>query len=488
MALGQIFSMYPICFLMLRYACVRGVEKYKGSRLFAGMIIGVSIGGYRGKESKMKFEKSINLRNRAEKIIPDGAMTASKAPRRFVQGVSPCYIESGKGAEVWDVDGNKYIDTTMGLGAVILGYSDTAVNDAVIRQVEKGPLFTLPGKLEVEVAEELLEYWLLGMDMVRFLKTGSEATSAAVRLARAVTGRDQIATVTPSYHGWHDWFLITQFPALGVPQSHEWFPQTMPVPYGDLSALIDQHEYDAPHADLAAVIMEPVGLEWPSDGYIEGIREFCKENGSLLIFDEILTGIRYNPTAYHHLGVTPDLVTIGKSMGNGYPIAALAGKREYMEHLNQDEVFVSGTYAGELVSLAASKATLEKLRTDNRLGHGFTWYQARWMNMVNEVIGLHPIAGEYMEIKGRGPRFILQFTHQSVADLFQQECMKRGVLFTGGHNISLAHRDPHLLATVAAMYGAAADVVDKAIQEGGPAMCRELLEGEPTRPAFRRQG
>jgi len=175
-------------------------------------------------------------------------------------------------------------------------------------------------------------------------------------------------------------------------------------------------------------------------------------------------------------------------MGNGYPIAALAGKREYMEHLNQDEVFVSGTYAGELVSLAASKATLEKLRADDRMGYGFSWYQARWMSMVKEVIERHPIAGEYMQVKGGTKRFILQFKEQLVADLFQQECMKRGVLFTGGHNISLAHRDPHLLATVAAVYDNAAEVVGRAIQKGGLDRCGELLKGEPTRPAFRRQG
>jgi len=440
--------------------------------------------------SKMKFEKSINLRDRAERIIPDGAMTASKAPRRFVQGVSPCYIERGNGAEVWDVDGNKYIDTTMALGAVILGYNDPDVNEAVIEQVEKGPLFTLPGALEVEVAEELLEYWLLGMDMVRFLKTGSEATSAAVRLARAVTKRNRILTMKGHYHGWHDWAIAYKPPALGIPDSTYEQGLTQPVEYGNTVWL---REELSPN-DVAAVIMEPINLEWPPDGYLYAVRELCDEYGVLLIFDEILTGIRYNPTAYHQLGVIPDLVTIGKSMGNGYPIAALAGKREYMKHLNQDEVFVSGTYAGELVSLAASKATLEKLRTDDRLMKSFTWYQAGWMSMVRKVIERHPIASEYMQVKGLAPRFILQFTEQLVADLFQQECMKRGVLFTGGHNISLAHRDPHLLATVAAVYDNAADVVDKVIQDGGDSRlerltrCNELLEGEPTRPAFRRQG
>jgi len=451
----------------------------------------------------MKFEKSINLRDRAERIIPDGAMTASKAPRRFVQGVSPCYIEYGKGATVRDVDGNQYIDTTMALGAVILGYNDPDVNLAVIEQVEKGPLFTLPGKLEVEVAEELLEYWLPEMDMVRFLKTGSEATSAAVRLARAVTGRDKILSM--GYHGWHDTFLngFEQSKgegrhAAGVPTImwNQFIEHIQDMYYGDARVLADmvKKSYNSHRVEIAAVIMEPVGLEWPPDGYLQNVRDICDEYGIILIFDEILTGIRYNPTAYRQLGVTPDLVTIGKSMGNGYPIAALAGKREYMEHLNQDEVFVSGTYAGELVSLAASKATLEKLRTDDRLGYGFTGYQSQWMHMVIGVLNRHPRASEYMEVKGRLPRFVLAFKEQLVADLFQQECMKRGVLFTGGHNISLAHRDPHLLATVAAVYDHAADVVDKVIQDGGDSRlerlgrCNELLEGEPTRPAFRRQG
>lgn len=450
-----------------------------------------------GRQSKMKFEKSINLRDRAARVIPDGTMTASKAPRRFVQNVSPCYIEYGKGAEVWDVDGNKYIDTTMALGAVILGYNDPDVYLAVEEQVRKGPLFTLPGALEVEVAEELLEYWLPGMDMVRFVKTGSEATSAAVRLARAVTGRDKI--ISMGYHGWHDTFLNGLEQSKGEGKHAAGVPTIMwnlfiehieDLYYGDARVLADRikKSYNSHRVEMAAVIMEPITLEWPPDGYLHSVRDICDEYGILLIFDEILTGIRYNPTAYDQLGVVPDLVTLGKSMGNGYPIAALAGKREYMERLNQDEVFVSGTYAGELVSLAASKATLEKLRTDDRLGYGFTWYQARWRSMAVEIIEQHPIAAQYMSVRGRAPRFIIEFKHQLVADLFQQECMKRGVLFTGGHNISLAHRDPHLLGTVAAVYDAAADAVDKALEYGGPEWCGRRLEGEPTRPAFRRQG
>jgi len=434
----------------------------------------------------MRFDESIRLRERAEKVIPDGTMTASKAPRRFVQGVSPCYIAWGGGVEVMDVDGNKYIDTSMALGAVILGYADDDVNKAVQRQVDRGSLFTLPGKLEVEVAEELLEHWLPGMDMVRFLKTGSETTSAAVRLARAVTGREGIVTVQGHYHGWHDWAICYAEPALGVPDVHS-MSLIDQVAYGDIT---DLRSALLPEADWkpAAVIMEPIGLEQPPSGYLQAVRELCDEYGALLIFDEVLTGIRFNPTAYSTFGVTPDLVTIGKAMGNGYPIAALAGKREYMERLNQDEdgVFVSGTYNGELVSLAATKATLEKVRNIGTQGAGYLRRDGeQWRGMI--VGAVQPLEVYGVRVKGYPLHFTIEFDKQPMADLFQQECMKNGVLYTGNHNISFSHT-PRIHLIMVEVYNNAAMVVEKAMEEGGEERCGELLEGEPTRKGFRRQG
>jgi len=438
----------------------------------------------------MNFTESTQLRKRAEKVIPDGTMTASKAPRRFVQGVSPCYIAWGDGAEVVDVDGNKFIDTAMALGAVILGYADDDVNKAVQRQVDRGSLFTLPGKLEVEVAEELLEHWLPGMDMVRFLKTGSEATSAAVRLARAVTGREGIIAMEGHYHGWHDWTISRVYPARGVPNTV--LDDVDQVVYGDLDNLRKSFKdaseiYDA---DVAAVIMEPTGLEHPPNGYLRAVRELCDEYGALLIFDEVLTGIRFSPTAYANFGVIPDIVTIGKAMGNGYPIAALAGKREYMERLTQDKdgVFISGTYNGELVSLAATKATLEKVRNIRTQGTGYMGLGldgAQWQRIITGSI--QPLKEYGVRVKGYPLHFTIDFDKQSMADLFQQECMRNGVLYTGNHNISFSHT-PGIRLVVVEVYNNAAMVVKKAMEEGGEERCRELLEGEPTKKGFRRQG
>lgn len=410
------------------------------------------------------------LLQRALRIIPDGSQTASKSPHRFV-AASPRYIKEGHGCRVVDVDWNSYIDLAMALGAVVLGYGNEAVEEAVVRQVRNGPLFTLPGQLEVEVAEELLEHWVPWADMVRFFKTGSEATSAAVRVARAVTDRPFILTTRTSYHGWADWAM--KDPAVGVPKLAR--QNTLRFEYGTMP---DRQ----PLFHCAALIMEPTGLGLPPVGYLEGLRRLCTEHGIVLIFDEILSGIRGNPTDAAHLGVEPDLMCLGKAMGNGYPIAAVVGKREFMKHMNQAEAFCSGTYGGELVSLAAAKATLQALRADEVFALGLLHRDCKGY-IYDIVLALDKCPGA--QVRGLPERFVLEFEDSRARDVFQQECMDRGLLWTGSYNLALPHvTDGAVFDEVIRVHREAAGAVRRAAE----IEYRGVLRGEPTKQGFRRQG
>jgi glutamate-1-semialdehyde aminotransferase len=441
----------------------------------------------------MKLAKSKQLKIRADAVIPDQTQTAAKTARRFVQGMAPMYLDRGDGAYVWDVDGNRFLDFTMALLPIVLGHSDPDVNLAVKQQVDRGVLFTLPGPLEVEVSEELLKYWVPWARYVRFFKTGSEATTASIRLARAVTGRDKIAVVQPGYHGWHDWFIACQLPAIGVPTSAK--KEIIVVERNNKTHLNEVLR----NTPVAALIMEPRSLEkresfgrstallsdTASDFLIEA-RQVCDATGALLIVDEVVTGIRANPTVASSVPVQADLMTLGKAVANGYPLAALVGS-DAMKMLNQDEVFVSGTYGGELISLAAAKATLKKLRTplsyssmhgnsaNTPLSEMFDW-GSRIMRMVESV------APPSVEVLGTPIHFVMRFKDRTMADFWQQECIKRGVLFTGNHNIALAHCNLEVTETIQRVYEEVAMEV-KTILSSGQSFA-DRLEGEPTRPAF----
>lgn len=441
----------------------------------------------------MKLVNSMQLKMRADAVIPDQTQTAAKTARRFVEGVAPVYLERGEGAYVWDVDGNRFLDFTMALLPIVLGHSDPDVNRAVKEQVDRGVLFTLPGRLEVEVAEELLKHWVPWARFVRFFKTGSEATSASIRLARAVTGRDKIAVVQPGYHGWHDWFIACQKPALGVPASAK---NDVVVVERKNEAQLNELLRRIP---FAALIMEPRSLEKiesdylnapllsePAARFLKEARHVCNETGALLILDEVVTGIRANPTVASTVPVQPDLMTLGKAVANGYPLAALVGT-DAMRMLNQDEVFVSGTYGGELVSLAAAKITLKKLRTPltapaahgnsvgTPLSEMFHW-GAKLMSLAKSA------SPPGVDVLGTPIHFVMRFADRTMADFWQQECIKRGILFTGNHNIALAHCTTEVAETLERVYEDVAARVKRSLACGQS--FADLLEGAPTRPAF----
>ena len=289
---------------------------------------------------------------RTLEVCPDGVQTLSKMPSKHVDGFYPKYITKGDGAYVWGDNDKKYIDYPCGLGAILLGYNNPDVNRAIIDQLNKGVLFSLPNYLETELAEKIVDI-VPSAEQVRFLKTGSEATSAAVRIARAYTGKEGIICV--GYHGWHDWYCSTTSKNKGVPEQY-----VMQCKYNDIEAMIEVFDtQDTSTVGIAAVIMEPYVLEEPKQEYLRKVRKLCNRHKAVLIYDEVVTGFRtLEWTAQKYFDITPDLTCLGKAMANGLPISCVCGKRELMREL-QGDCFVSSTFGGELLSIAAALATIK---------------------------------------------------------------------------------------------------------------------------------
>jgi glutamate-1-semialdehyde aminotransferase len=424
------------------------------------------------------LDKSTLLLDRSRRIIPAVTQTLSKNPTQWVQGVAPAYIARGKGAHVWDVDGNRYLDLPMALGPVILGHADPAVEEAITRQLCDGIVFTLPHPIELEVAERVVQL-VPGAERVRFGKTGSDVTSAAVRLARACTGREKVLAC--GYHGWHDWYIGTTSRSLGVPEAVRALTGTFG--FNDLATL--EEALDRQAGATAAVILEPCGAYEPAPGFLEGVITLAHNAGALVIFDEIITGFRLAPGgAQEHYGVTADLAVFGKALGNGMPISAIAGRAELMERL--EDVFFSGTHGGETLSLAAASAVLDRL--DSAAYASLYNRGERLREGVQRSIDEAGV-GDSVEISGAAPRTVVTIREPSLGGvgtglpaktLVQQELLKRGVLFNGSNFICLAHSDDDIDLAIAA-YGAAFGL----LAEGLAGDLISLLDGEPIQPAFR---
>mgnify|MGYP001396175221 CR=1 FL=1 len=422
--------------------------------------------------------RSYELKARAERLIPSCTQTFSKGPTQFVQGVAPVFLKRGQGSHVWDVDGNEYIDYPMGLGPVILGHNYPEVTEAVQRQLQEGSAFSLPHPLEVEVAELLSEI-IPCAEMVRFGKNGSDVTSAAVRVARAYTGRDLIACC--GYHGWQDWYIGTTTRRIGVPKPVQ--ALTVTFEYNDIQSL---RRLFAEHPQrIAAVIMEPIGIQDPTDNFLHEVRTLAQQEGALLVFDEVITGFRVAMGgAQEHFGVTPDIACFGKAMGNGFPISAIVGRRDVMELFN--EVFFSFTFGGEAVSLSAAKATIEVLRGKKVIPH--LWEQGQRLKDGYHVLAAEHGITDFTQCLGLPPHTVAVFRNEQgqesleMKSLFMQECLKRGILFSGVQNTCFSH-SPADIDTTLRVYNAAMEILADAIRHG---TVREKLEGEPVQPVFRR--
>ncbi len=423
------------------------------------------------------LSRSQEVLGRARKLIPGASQTLSKGPTQWVQGVAPAYVERALGAYVWDVDGNRYLDFPMGLGPVLLGHCHPAVDAAITEQLRSGISFTLPHPVEIEVAERILAL-VPGVERVRFAKSGSDATSAAVRLARAITERERV--IVTGYHGWHDWYIGSTARHRGVPEAVRSLVE--PVAFGNLDALSAalQHWPD----QIACVVCEPVGVHEPAPALLQEMIDLAHSHGALMIFDEVITGFRLAPGgAQEYFDVQADLVCFGKALGNGMPISALAGPADTMEVLG--DVFFSGTHGGETLSLAAARATLDVLAGEPV--HEHLWRLGRRLQQgVAGAIAHHNLT-DWVSCSGAAPWTIVGVREPDpegatlpARSLLQQEMLKRGVLFNGSNFISYAHTDADIDAAIEA-YGAAFGVLAGAL----PDNVEDRLEGPAVTPAFR---
>src|SRR5690242_8102833 len=306
------------------------------------------------------FEKSIAANARLHQAIPGGAHTYAKGDDQYPEDMAPV-IERGAGAHVWDVDGNEYIEYGSGLRAVSLGHAHPRVIEAVRGQLERGSNFVRPSILEAEAAERFLAA-VPTADMVKFAKNGSDATTAAVKLARAITGRSKVAICSDhAFFSTDDWFITRTPMAAGIPDAIA--ELTVAFPYGDLAATEELlRRYDG---EIACVILEAATAEEPPPGYLEGLRDLVHSYGALLVFDEMITGFRFSAAGAQGVyGVTPDLSTFGKALGNGFAVSALAGKREFMERgglrdAGERVFLLSTTHGAETHALAAALAVMD---------------------------------------------------------------------------------------------------------------------------------
>lgn len=388
------------------------------------------------------FHRSEAMLARTENVIPLGSQTFSKSRTQFPVGVSPLYLDRGKGSHVWDVDGNEYVDFISSLCSVTLGYGDPDVDGAVRDQLDRGVILSLPASLEAEVAELICDM-VPCAEKVRFGKNGSDATSGAIRIARAFTGRDHVAVC--GYHGWQDWYIGTTARNRGVPQATR--DLSHPFMYNDLASL--ERVFAERPGQIAAVILEPMNVEYPAPGFLEGVRELATRRGAILIFDETITGFRYaNGGAQELFGVTPDLATFGKGLANGYPVSAVAGRADVMQMM--EEVFFSFTFGGELLSLAAAKATLKKLKREPVLGR-ISAVGEGLKSAVRSIIDETQMAHVF-DIKGHPTWSFLAIADRPEATSFaiktwlMQEWHQRGILSYGTHNLSFAHDDGDITA------------------------------------------
>jgi glutamate-1-semialdehyde aminotransferase/spore coat polysaccharide biosynthesis protein SpsF (cytidylyltransferase family)/predicted dehydrogenase len=432
---------------------------------------------YAAAAPRRSIEKSKAWLGRAEKVIPGASQTFSKGSNQHVRGVAPVFLAKGKGCRVWDVDGNEYIDYIQGLLPNILGYANEEVNAAVAEQLGQGHSFSLPHPLEVELAERLTQL-IPCAEKVRFGKNGSDATSGAVRGARALTGRELIACC--GYHGWQDWYIGSTTRNAGVP--HAVRALTHPFVYNDLGSL--QKLLNDDKGEFAAVIIEPVNFWPPSAGFLEGVRDLAHEHGALLIFDEICSGFHFGlGGAQKKFGVTPDLACFGKAMGNGFPIACVVGKADLMNVF--EDIFFSFTFGGEVASMAAAMKVLDVLENTDALAR---------MDANGRLLqeGLNALAKEArlqdrVKCIGYPSWSLIKFLDTDgkdsflVRSLFTQECVKRGVLLLTTHNMTAAH-DPLAIEQTLRVYAEVCKTVSKWLSEADP---EEHLEGEMIQPVFK---
>lgn len=424
-----------------------------------------------------RFVRSGELLSRALKTIPLGAQTFSKSKTQLPVGVSPLFAASAKGAEIFDVDGNSYVDFVNALAAVLLGYADERVNAAVEEQLARGVTFSLSSELEIEVAERIC-HLVPCAEQVRFGKNGSDATAAAVRLARAYTGRERVAIC--GYHGWQDWYIGTTTRDLGVPAAVKALSHGFSFnDAGSLDALLGAHP-----GEFAAVILEPLSVLEPDPGFLGQVAESTRAAGALLIFDETVTGFRVHIGGAQSLyNVTPDLATFGKGLANGFPLSVVAGRRDCMTLM--EDIFFSTTFAGETLSLAAARTVLDCLVEDEVPAKLAEIGIALKDGLADLIVSAG--CSEIFSVTGHPSWSFLGITATEAATQYEiktlllQELFARGFLSLGTHNLSAAHSESHIERLLDCYRVVLPEIAERAHQ----GRVLDALRTEPLQPLFK---
>lgn len=423
--------------------------------------------------NNINFTASNKLYKKVSKLIPTASQTFSKSAIQYSKGVSPLFLEKGNGAIVWDIDGNQYIDYVGALLPIILGYNDKDVNLAIRNQLKKGISFSLPTTIELELAELIVKH-IPCAEMVRFAKNGSDVTSAAIRLARAYTGKEIIAV--SGYHGWHDWYIGTTTRDLGVPKKISKFTKSFEFNnINSFKKLLNESKNN-----IAGVIIEPESGIIANKNFLKQLREITKQKKIILIFDEIVTGFRVNFSgAQAKYDIKPDLACFGKSLANGMPLSVITGKKEIMKYM--DDIFFSGTFNGETLSIAASIATIKKLKkydiTNKIIKHG-----EFLKNEINILINKYNL-DKYFKITGEDwrPYFVIKCNKILVTTLFRQTCIKYGVLICSGFNLSYAHLNPVIIKRFQKLFNKIFNEMSMILKSKRP---KDYLRGELIKPIF----
>ena len=424
------------------------------------------------------------FRERAHEVIPGGSHTYAKGDDQFPSNAPP-FLVRGKGCHVWDGDGNEFLEYGMGLRAVTLGHGFEPVVEAAARQMRLGINFTRPSPLELECAEAFLEM-LPAADMIKFAKNGSDVTTAAVKLARAHTGRDLVAVCKDQpFFSTDDWFIGSTAMPAGIPEAVR--KMTVGFRYNDLASA--EAMFSANPGRIACIILEAETIEPPRDRFLHRLRDLCHAQGAVFILDEMITGFRWDlPGAQTLYDLAPDLSTFGKAIANGFSVSALAGKRELMERgglrTDGERVFLlSTTHGAETYGLAAALETIRIYRTERVVE--VLWRRGEHLRRgVDEAVSAAGLDGHFA-VLGKPCNLIYSARDrdkrpaQAFRTLFMQELVRRGIL-APSFVVSFAHTEADIDRTVDAVRSAL-DVYRKALDEG----VEKYLVGPSVQPVFR---
>jgi glutamate-1-semialdehyde 2,1-aminomutase len=436
-------------------------------------------------QQERSFNKALMLQRKFNDLIPGGSHTYAKGDDQFPEFMPP-YIVRGNGCRVWDVDGNEFIEYGMGLRSVSLGHAFDPVVSAVQKQISLGTNFGRPSMIELQAAEEMLSI-LVGADMVKFCKNGSDAVDAAVRLARAYTGRTMVALCADHpFFSTGDWFIGTTPVDAGIPDSTK--ALTLKFHYNDLASA--QQLFDQYPGQIACFILEVQKYDEPTEDFLIKLKDLCHKHGALLVFDEMITGFRWHlGGAQRKFGVVPDLSTWGKAMGNGFAIAALTGKQDIMElggltHGKSRVFLLSTTHGAESHSLAAVMAVI-KFYKENSVIEKLYEQGDKLANGINEIVNELNIQNHFGVI---GPGCCSAYftrdekgeSSQAFRTLFIQETLKRGLIMPSTV-ISYSHTDEEIAETCEKIHEALL-IYKRALNDG----IGQYLEGRPVKPVWRK--